>query len=252
MQKIKYLIFTFIFLGIIFFLFWPLILPDNSQFKNILSSSPEADFVIIFNSGGWGDTPIEEAEDLTPIIRGIEKTLSEKGYKSIVVPYQRTEESIFAKIINSKDFFNYFQRQSNELAQNIGVFFKKKSNSGKKIIMVGLSNGASFVDETMKKIGSFQNSVFAIEIGIPFWQKKCDSKNILSLDNKNGDSLARGEVGVLFPAFLKGPIKWFLAKISGANLSFSLAFNFPEHKYFWDSPEVGTRISSFLSEKIGD
>ncbi len=45
------------------------------------------DVIIIFNSGGWGNTPLEKAEDFATIIRGIQETLNQWGYNSIVVSY---------------------------------------------------------------------------------------------------------------------------------------------------------------------
>lgn len=248
MQKIKNLIFILILLAVFFFFCGPPSTPDNNDFKKILSSKTDADLIIIFNSGGWGDTSVEEAQDLTPIVKNIEKFLSGNGYKSVVVPYQRTKEGFVAKFVDSKEFFNNFQKQSSEAADNIEIFLKK--NPGKKVLMVGLSAGAVFADETMRKINNFKEPVFAIEIGIPFWQKKFDSQNTLFLNNKNGDSLTKGEIKVLLSALFKAIPKWVGAKISGSELSFSLAFDFPAHHYFWDSPEVGSKIIAFLNEKL--
>ena len=92
--------------------------------------------------------------------------------------------------------------------------------------MVGLSNGASFVDQTVKKLDNFQDSILAIEIGSPFWQKKMDSENILHLNNRDNDSLSKGDVKILIPTLFKAFPKWFLAKIFGSGLSFSKAFDF--------------------------
>jgi hypothetical protein len=248
MKKIKFIFFSLVILFAVFFLLIPPTFPDNSDIEKVFSSAVSADFIIVFNPGGWGDTPPEKAEDLSPIIEGIKKSLSERGYESVVVPYYRTERGIMSKLAISKEFFGYFQKQSSDLAFKIGDFLE--NNNSKKIIMVGLSNGASFVDETMKKISGFKDSVFAVEIGAPFWQKEFDSENILRLNNKNCDSLSRGEVEVLLSTLFKAPAKWFFAKISGARLSFSMAFNFPQHKYFWDSPEVGSRIISFIDDKL--
>lgn len=248
MKKIKYPIFISIIILILFFFFWFDALPENAQLKEVISSHLNEDVVIIFNSGGWGDTPPEKAEDLTPIVDGVEKTLSEKGYKSIVIPYERTKNGFLAKIRGTREMFGYFQSQSDELAGGVKTFLE--NNPGKKIIMVGLSNGASFVDETMKKLDNFQNSVLAIEIGPPFWQKKMNSENILRLDNGDQDSLTKGDVKTLLPTLLKAFPKWFLAKITSSNLSFSRAFSFPEHKYSWESPGVSYSIDSFLDRKV--
>jgi len=233
--------------GLFFVLISP-VFPENYEMEKTFGSAVSADFVIVFNPGGWGDTPIEKADDLRPIVEEIRNNLSERGYDSVVVPYYRAKAGFLAKTAESKEFFNYFYEQSGDLALRAEEFLNK--NPGKKIIMVGLSNGASFVDETMKKFSGFKDSVFAVEIGAPFWQRIFESDNILRLNNKNGDSLSQGQVGVLLPAFFKGPAKWFFSKISGANLSFSMAFNFPQHKYFWSSPDVGNKIIFFIDDKL--
>jgi hypothetical protein len=247
MKTLKYLTIILVAAGGIFFLFVFDALPDNSQFKNIIESNSQDDVIIVFNSGGWGDTPPQEAKDLTPIIDGLKATLAEKGYNSVVVPYERTKKGFLAKIRGVKEMFGYFQQQSEEAAGGIEEFLNR--NPGKKVILVGLSNGANFVDETMKKMGDFQSSVLAIEIGSPFWQKEMASGKILRLDNKNNDSLTAGDLNTLLPTLFKAPVKWFLAKISGSDLSFSMAFSFPQHKYSWDSPEVNSAVSSFLERE---
>lgn len=248
MPKKGYLIIILIIILALFSFFKFDALPENAQFGEFASSRPDEEVIIIFNSGGWGNTPPEKAKDLTPIVQGIEKILLEKGYKSIVLPYERTKNGFLEKIIGAKEMFGYFHNQSQELADRIKNLLE--TNPGKKIIMIGLSNGASFADETMERIDNFQDSVLAIEIGLPFWQKKIHSENILRLDNRDQDSLTRGDVKILLPTLLKALPKWFLGKIYGENLSFSMAFSFPEHKYSWESSGVSSSIDFFLGKKI--
>jgi len=250
MKKAKYSVFFLVLAFGLFFLFGYDSLPANTSFKNLVDSDFQEDIIIVFNSGGWGNTSIEEAKDLTPIIEGIKEDLDDRGYKSIVVPYERTKKYFLAEIRGAKEMFSYFQKQSDNLASELEKFLE--NNPGKKIVMVGLSNGASFVDETMKKINNFQDSILAIEIGSPFWQKKMDSENILRLDNDNQDALSKGDIKTLLPTLLRGPSKWFFSKFSGANLEFSTAFSFPEHMYSWESPGVSYSIRSFFDSKINN
>jgi len=60
---------------------------------------------------------LEEAEDFAPIIEGIEETLNEWGYNSIVIPYERTKDSFFGKIAGARDFLNSFKSSSEVLAE---------------------------------------------------------------------------------------------------------------------------------------
>lgn len=221
--------------------------PDNSRFKIALSSISENDIVIIFNSGGWGDTPPEEAVDLTPIIDGIQETLSDMGYNSIVVPYTRTKESFLGRIEGLKETLSLFPRQSQKLADEIEMFVK--SHPENKVIMAGLSNGGIFVNRTMMKVSENQrNSVFAVEVGTPFWEKVLDSDNVLLLNNKGEDALSEMDLRTLVFALLKSPCKWLSAQISREELSFSEALYLPGHYYSWDS--VAPEVKSFFEARF--
>jgi len=222
-------------------------IPDNSRFKTVLNSVPENNIVVIFNSGGWGDTPPEEANDLAPIIDGIQKTLSDLGYNSIVVPYTRTKESFLGRVEGIKETLGLFPNQSQKLANEIEVFIKNHPEN--KIIMAGLSNGAIFVNRTMMKISENQrNSVFAVEVGTPFWEKVLDSDNVLLLNNKGKDALSNMDLKILIPALLKSPYRWFSAQILREELSFSQALYLPGHYYGWDS--VAPEVKSFLENRF--
>jgi len=247
MREIRYFILSLVILGSLFFLFGPEVLPENAQFEELLNSALESDIVIIFNSGGWGNTPLEKAEDFAPIIEGIEKTLRGFGYNSLVIPYNRTKNNLFGKITGARDFLNSFQTSSEILAEKVN--FLTENLPDKKIILAGLSTGGALVDETMEKI-SEKSQVFSIEAGIPFWHNSLESENILQLNNNGKDSLSIGEIKTLIASLAKAPFKWILAKMNGEDLTFSQAIWAPGHEYFWDSPEVGPQIVIFLEEKI--
>lgn len=221
--------------------------PDNSKFKEVLNSVSENEIVIIFNSGGWGDTPIEEASDFTPIINGIQETLSDLGYNSIVVPYIRTKESFLGRIEGSKESLGLFPKQSQKLASEIEYFMKNHPEN--KIIMAGLSNGGVFVNRTMMKVSESQrNSVLAVEVGTPFWENVLKSDNVLLLNNKGKDALYEMDFKTLVLAFLKAPYQWLLAQVSREELSFSQALYLPGHYYSWDS--VAPEVKFFLENRF--
>ena len=247
MRKIKYLIIFLVALGSLFFLFGPEALPENVQFEELLNSALESDIVIIFNSGGWGNTPLEKAEDFAPIIEGIQEILKEWGYNSLVIPYTRTKDDLSGKITGARDFLNSFQTSSEILAEKVN--FLAENLPDKKIILAGLSAGGALVEETMAKI-SEEAQVYAVAVGIPFWQKTTESENILLLDNNGKDTLSAGEIKSLLFSLVKAPFRWIFSKINGQNLPLALAFQAPGHKYLWDLPEVGPKIISFLEEKF--
>jgi len=247
MKKIKYLLIVSIILGGLFFLFSRETFPDNLQFNKFINSNPQDDVIIIFNSGGWGNTPLERADDFLPIAKGIQETLNEWGYNSIIVPYNRTKDSFLGTIGGIKGTIFSFQNQTEKLSGNIEDFLKE--NPGKKIIITGLSNGAAFANEIMEKLSKDKNSaVFAIEVGTPFWEKTSNSEDILVLNNEGKDPLVKGDIKILFSTILKMPLRWFWAKISGKNINFSRAFYMPNHAYSW--ADVKPEVNSFLEEKL--
>jgi len=254
MRKLKYFVLISVFLGSLFFLFGPEVIPESSinglvGGQELLNLVSETDVIIIFNSGGWGNTPLEEAKDFASIIEGIEKALKDFGYNSIVIPYTRTRKDFFGKIAGARDFLNSFKFSSKNLAEK--VEFLNEKFPDKKIIMAGLCAGGALVEKTMKRIsGQAKNSIYGILAGLPFWYKTFESENLLQLNNNGKDPLSKGEIGPLLRALIKAPFKWVLSKIKGGNLSFGQAMRIPGHEYFWSSPEVGPQIISFLKSKL--
>jgi len=247
MKRIKYFILTFVILGGLCFIFCPEFFPENPQIKEILNSVSQNDVIIIFNSGGWGDTPLEKAEDFLPIIKGLQNTINEWGYSSVVIPYTRTKDNFLGRISSFRGTLFGFQKQAGILSDEIKEYLSE--NPGKKVVIAGLSNGAAFVEDTIKKVpATLKNQVLAIEVGIPFWKKKLNSENILRLTRQNQDPLSKGELKILVFTLVKTPIKWFLAKVSGKEISLSQAAYIPGHEYSWE--EVRPEMISFLENKI--
>jgi len=246
-KSIKHLILVVIILSGLLFLFAPEVVPENYQFQNTLNLTTQKDVIIIFNSGGWGNTPLEKAEDSAPIIEGIEKTLKDLGYNSLVIPYIRTKDDFFGEITGARDFLTSFKSSSEILAEK--VEFLAEQFPDKKIIMAGLSSGAALVDGTIEEI-SENSQIYAIEVGAPFWEETFESENILQLNNNGKDTLAAGEIKTLIFSLAKAPSKWIISKLNGQNLTFSQAVQAPGHEYFWDSPEVGPQIVTFLEDKF--
>jgi hypothetical protein len=249
MKKAKYFTIFLIALGGLFFLFSPSVFPENIQFEKYLSSAPQSDVIIIFNSGGWGNTSLEEAEDFEPIIKGIQKTLNGWGYNSLVIPYTRTKDGFFGKITGAKDFLSSFELSSNLLAEEIESLIEEMPD--KKVIVTGLSAGGAFASETYEKISEeTRGSIMVITAGTPFWVNVSGSENVLQLNNAGKDSLAEGKIKILLLSLLESPLKWLSAKIKGQDLAFSQVIQAPGHNYFWNTPEVGPEIVVFLKNRF--
>ena len=144
----------------------------------------EQDVVLIFNAGGWGTINYKNAFDLNPFSKFIEDYLKSKGLRVSIIQYFRTEDHLIGKIGYFKDYFSYFKKQSKIVASII-------SKTDKKVILLGLSNGAFIVDEVMERVKE-KNNIFSIEIGKPFFGTQSKNKNILLIKERE-DDLSNGK-----------------------------------------------------------
>lgn len=247
MKKNPVIVFLGILLGLAF-LFGPETFPENHKLADFSQLPFSEEVVIIFNSGGWGNTPLEQADDFKHIIKGVQETLRSFGYNSLVIPYQRTGNGFLGRLTASKEALRSFQDQSAKLSREIEKFLVL--NPDKKVIMAGLSSGAAFEESTMGKIPQdIRNRVLAIEAGIPFWEpKSTDSDNVLRLDNQGRDFLAAGQIKDLLFALIRTPGKWLSAKFLGEELPLARAFQAKGHYYYWD--EVRPTVASFLENRL--
>jgi len=213
--------------------------------EELMKAGEESDVVIVFNSGGWGTVPFDKAFDFSPIINETKKIIEDDNYKVSIVQYYRTEETFFAKIAALREVFLNFPDSSKVFSQKIKEFLKNNPND--KVILAGLSNGASFVDAAMVDLKEDNDSVFAIELGAPFWKKNTKSNNILSLNNQ-ADILSNGKLGQLLIAVIKAPIIWTYSNITGDRMSFGEAIHIDGHDYYW--PQVKNELTSFVEAKI--
>lgn len=239
-------IFFIVFISLLFVL--PEFLPANSSFQRAFSSLPDSDVIIVSNSGGWGDTLWQNAKDFAPIVRGVQGELNSLGFSSMVVPYVRTGGGFARKLNGLKEGLGIYSRQAELVAKEIDSFLQ--SYPQKRVIMAGLSNGASFVNAVMFKLPpEIRGRVCAIEVGPPFWVKEKNESDILFIKNKN-DALAKGNVLELLSTFLSAPFKWTFSHLRGKHLTYSKALFVPGHRYSWDSPQVGLKIKEFLRKKF--
>jgi len=213
--------------------------------KNLFDAGKESDVIIVFNPGGWGTVSLEEAKDFNPIVNEIKKSLEEKNYKVSIVEYYRTKENFLGKLGSLREIISNFSKSSKIFAEKIELFINNYPE--RKIVMAGLSNGASFVDSTMENLEKKIDGVVSIELGAPFWGENIQRENTLKLKNEE-DILARGDIGKLFISLVKAPFIWSYNNLKGEKTSFSEAMMITGHEYYW--PEVEQEIASFVKEKF--
>jgi hypothetical protein len=204
-----------------------------------------ADVIIFFTPGGWGDITYKEESYARSLLEGIRRTLKDWKYKTAVIGYPRTKAGILGKLKSMKEIVTSFPSESKKLADLSDNITKRYKNI--RIILVGYSFGGAFVNEAMKKVKN--GRIYGIEAGTPFVYKKVRSKNVLCLDNAGKDALAMGNFRKLSWVGVKGILKLvFLFKL--IRLKISEAFHFEEHEYFWRDKEVKCKVLDFLGEKF--
>lgn len=213
--------------------------------EKLINAGQSSDVVLVFNSGGWGTVPFENAMDFNPIINEVKELIENQGLKVSIVEYHRTKESIIGKIGSLREIMQGFPSSSTSFAKTIDEFLE--NNEGGKVVIAGLSNGAAFANSAIEKIEKNKERVLSIELGAPFWKKKTEGHNMLGINNQN-DILANGQIGRLVFSFFRAPFIWTYENIRGNNISFSKAMNISGHDYYWE--EYKEEITFFIKERI--
>ena len=247
-KRAKILIGIFVILSLASFLWFDFVFlkynGENFE-RELMRAGENNDVVIVFNSGGWGTVPFEQAFDFNPIINETKELIESKNYKVEIVQYYRTQESLFGKLASLREVFFNFPDSSKVFSDRIEGFLEK--NPDDKVIIAGLSNGASFIDAAMEDLKDRDNNVWAIELGAPFWKNNTESNNIISLNNQ-ADILANGRLGKLILSLIKAPFVWAHSNISGNHVSFTQAMHVNGHDYSWS--QVKDDVTSFVDREF--
>ncbi len=229
-------------LWFVFFL-KPEVVPGAAGEKELLDLAASKDVLIIFNSGGWGNTPLNAASDFAPILAGIQDTLAQRGYSSLITPFVRTPRGLIGEIEDAKDFLESFKYSSEALARE--VEFVMDNAPGKQVVITGFSNGGGLTERAMIRLAD-RPGIYAIVVGAPWWYQNFNSASVLHLDNHGKDKMVVGDLKVIAAAIIKAPFKWIWAKINHQDLSLALAIEVSGHEYSWSSSEVGPPIVDFI------
>jgi hypothetical protein len=247
-KRAKILIGIFVIISLVSFLWFDFVFlkynGENFE-RELMRAGENSDVVIVFNSGGWGTVPFEQAFDFNPIINETKELIEGKNYKVAIVQYYRTQESLFGKLASLREVFFNFPDSSKVFSGRIEGFLEKNPND--KVIIAGLSNGASFIDAAMEDLKDRNNNVWAIELGAPFWKNNTESDHIISLNNQ-ADILANGRLGKLILSVIKAPFIWAYNNISGNHISLTQAMHVNGHDYSWQ--QVENDVTSFINREF--
>ncbi len=219
-----------------------------NQLLAMYSEAKDRDFVVIFNSGGWGWNLLETSLGWQSIFAGIESELASSGYTSLLLDYRRTVETSRGCLDELVERRVGYPSKAKGLASK--VEFLTNHNPGLRVILTGESTGTVICDKVMNILED-NPQVYSIQTGPPFRYANMVLDRTLLLTN-NGivpDSYSQGD----FWAILWGNLRYRL-HLSQPVDDFGTAPHYvgaSGHDYWWQYPEVCSQITNFLQQNFG-
>ena len=218
-----------------------------NQVLAVYSEAKDKDFVVVFNSGGWGWNLLENTPGWWSIFSGIKSELVTSGYKLVSLDYIRTDKSWRGRLGEMGEMITGYQSKAKDLAYR--VKFLTSHIPELKVIIAGESNGTVISDRVMTILKD-NPQVYSIQTGPPFWHNNITLDRTLVITN-NGiipDSFSEGDFG----AIIWGNLKAFLG-FSEPIDDFGTILHYvraPGHDYWWQYPQVYAEITNFLEQKF--
>ncbi len=219
-----------------------------SQLLAMYSEAKGRDFVVIFNSGGWGGNLLEASPGWWSISTGIESELASSGYTSLLLNYRRTVKTLRSCLDEVVERITSYPSKAKDLACRME--FITSHIPDLRVILTGESTGTVICDRAMDILRD-NPQVYSIQTGPPFWYENIALERTLLLIS-NGivpDSYSQGD----FWAIVWGNLGyWF--HLSQPEDDFGTEPHYigaPGHDYWWQYPEVCSRITSFLEQNFG-
>lgn len=219
-----------------------------SQLLTMYLEANNKDFVVIFNSGGWGGNLLETSLGWQSIFTGIESELASSGYTSLLLDYQRTVKTLRGRLNELRERITGYPSKAKNLASRME--FLTNHNPDLRVILTGESTGTIICDRVMNILED-KPQVYSIQTGPPFRYENIVLARTLLLTN-NGivpDSYSEGD----FWAVVWGNLEhWF--GLSEPIDDFGTVPHYvgaPGHDYWWQYPEVCSQITNFLEQNFG-
>lgn len=213
----------------------------TSQLLATYLAAKDKDVVIIFNSGGWGWTPVEEIPEEQVFVTGIESELAALGYSSLLLNHFRTAETLNGCLSELILATGLYPSKARDLAAR--VEFLTKHIPGISVILAGQSNGAGICESVMRILKD-NTQVYSIQLGPPFWDDTIELDRSLVL-RSNGvfpDSFSQGDIFAIIRANIEA-----LFGISQENPGHILLYiGAPGHDYRWEYEAVRSQVINFL------
>ncbi|MFH1651951.1 MAG: hypothetical protein ABID87_07630 [Chloroflexota bacterium] len=207
----------------------------------------DKDFVIVFNSGGWGWKSVDASPGWQSIIDGVREELAAEDYTAVMFNYRRTSENMRGLAKEFVEAANGYPAKARDLAYQ--VRFITTHAPEVRVILAGESNGTVISDTAMDLLRD-EPRVYSIQTGPPFWHHPMtmDRTLVLRDNGTRPDTFTQGNI----PVMLWASIRSFLG-LSPPDEAAGTVMNMlraPGHDYSWDYPVVYTEIVSFLRENF--
>ncbi len=217
-----------------------------SQLQATYLAAKDKDIVVIFNSGGWGWTPIGASPYGPGLVSGIKSELASLGYTVLFLDHLRTQGGWQVIINESVEIATRYPSKAKDLAAR--VKFLTSNIPDLRVIITGESEGSLICASVMNILGD-DPQLYSIQLGPPFWDNSTISDRSLVL-RSNGvvpDAFSQGDIFAVIRANLEA-----IFGISQENAGKILLYiGAPGHDYRWEYPEVRSQITDFLQESFG-
>ena len=219
-----------------------------NQLLGTYLQAKDKDFVLVFNSGGWGWSLIEASPGWLSIFTGIESELNSSGYTSLLLTHQRTDDTLQGRLDEIVQMITGYSSKAEDLACRVEFLITHIPEL--RVIITGESNGTVICDRTMD-ILTDSPQVYSIQTGPPFWHDNImlDRTLVMTYNGRFPDSFSQGE----FLTMTRASLRALLGLPQPENESGSVG-NFvraPGHDYWWQYPEVHSQITNFLDKNFG-
>ena len=217
------------------------------QLLAMYDEARDSDFIVIFNSGGWGGNMVEESPGWSSILSSIEYKLDTSGYKPLLMNHRRTVESLRGNLEEAWQMLTSYPSKAEDLAYRVQFLTDHVPDIN--VILAGESTGTVICDRAMMMLED-NPQVYSIQTGPPFWHTSTAQERTLLLTD-NGvvpDSFSLGDIPAMARANLRN-----IFGLAGENESKGRVLLFleaPGHDYGWQYPAVYSQITAFLEENF--
>jgi hypothetical protein len=217
------------------------------QLVGFYLAAVDQDFVVIFNPGGWGWDPVSDIPGWESILFGIQHTLEDYGYKTLLVDYKRTRHGFAGIVGEVEELVGVQPSKAEELA--LRVSFLTRNIPGLRVILTGESNGATIAEDAIRLLKD-NPDIFSIQTGPPVWHPSQEfERSLIIVDNGvQPDTFSNGDIFLIMRSNAESAFGIY----KGGRGDILLYIGAPGHYYSWDYPEVRSQVVGFLTEQFAD